>query len=337
MILVVSSPSDAHATVVLRRLADLGAPAELLDLSRFPTETRLALGYGATAGTTARIQLTGNRWIDLADVTAIWWRRPQPLGIDPAIRRSGHRTFAYGESHEALAGLWLSLDTHWVNHPVATETAGRKAYQLQVAEDIGLSIPKTCITNDPEEARAFAAQHPGGVIYKSFSATEQEWRETRMLREREIAGLGNVAYAPVIFQEYIEAVVDLRITVIGDDIFPAAIHSQKSAYPVDFRMDMAQVPIEPATLPAAFKTGLLSLMKRLDIVYGAIDARLTPDGNHVFLEVNPAGQWLFIEQRTRQPITETLARYLASRGQEPAARPYSMTLPDRADPAPQSF
>jgi hypothetical protein len=309
----VSSARDEHATAVLRQLEQLDARAELLDLSTFPRESFLALNYSAGLGYSARIALTNGRVINLPDVTAVWWRRPQPLAVDPAIRRSSHRAFAHSESHEALSGLWLTLDTLWVNHPIATETAARKVRQLQLAQEIGLQIPLTCITNNPDEARAFVASCPGKVIYKSFSATEQEWRETRLLRDEEMAGLDNVAFAPVIFQEYVEAVVDLRITVIGDRIFPAAIHSQESAYPVDFRMDMARARIEPVRLPEEFETGLRALMSRLGIVYGAIDARLTPDGRHVFLEVNPAGQWLFIEQRTQQPISETLARYLARR------------------------
>lgn len=185
-----------------------------------------------------------------------------------------------------------------------------------MAQEVGLTIPRTLITNEPAAARAFVAAEPGGTIYKAFSATEQEWRETRLLRPEEMAGLDNVAYAPVIFQEYVPAGVDLRITVIGDAIFPAAIHSQETSYPIDFRMDMSQARIEPATLPAETEASLLMLMARLGIVYGAIDMRRTPDGHDVFLEVNPAGQWLFIEQRTHHPITATLARHLATCGTE---------------------
>ncbi|MBA2278690.1 MAG: alpha-L-glutamate ligase [Chloroflexia bacterium] len=299
---------------VLRHLARLGAPAELLDLSRFPKELQISLGSDPAGGRDTRLRFPDSREINFAEVRAVWWRRPQPFEIDPAIRRPGHRVFAYNESHEAFAGLWLALDACWVNHPTATETSARKPYQLRVAQEVGLTIPHTLITNDPVAARAFVAAQPGGAIYKAFSATEQEWRETRLLRPEEIAGLDNVAYAPVIFQEYVPAGVDLRITVIGNAIFPAAIHSQETSYPVDFRMDMSQARVEPVTLPAETEASLLRLMARLGIVYAAIDMRRTPDGHYVFLEVNPAGQWLFIEQRTSQPITSTLARYLSTYG-----------------------
>ena len=125
-------------------------------------------------------------------------------------------------------------------------------------------------------------------------------------------------YAPVIIHEYVPADVDLRVTVVGSEVFPAAIHSQDSAYPVDFRMDMANTRIEADELPADVSERLLELMARLGIVYGAIDLRRTPDGRHVFLEVNPAGQWLFVELATEQPIAAAVARELLAHDREAA-------------------
>ncbi|MBI3370069.1 MAG: alpha-L-glutamate ligase, partial [Burkholderiales bacterium] len=98
--------------------------------------------------------------------------------------------------------------------------------------------------------------------------------------------------------------------VVGDKVFPAAIHSQSTAYKVDFRMDIGQARIEPAELPADVQEKLFALMKRLGLVYGAIDMRRRPDGSHVFLEVNPAGQWLFVERASGQPITQAMAELL---------------------------
>ena len=114
----------------------------------------------------------------------------------------------------------------------------------------------------------------------------------------------------MIFQSYIEADVDLRITIVGDKIFAAAIHSQDTSYKVDFRMDIGAAKVEAATLPSDVEAKLLALMRRLCLVYGAIDMRRRPDGSHVFLEINPAGQWLFIERQTGQKITEELAAKL---------------------------
>jgi hypothetical protein len=84
-----------------------------------------------------------------------------------------------------------------------------------------------------------------GTIYKAFSATEAEWRETRLVPAEELAVLDQVRHAPVIFQDYVPAALfDLRVTVVGDDMFAAAIHSQDTQYPVDFRIDMNRAKVE---------------------------------------------------------------------------------------------
>jgi hypothetical protein len=71
----------------------------------------------------------------------------------------------------------------------------------------------------------------GNVVYKAFSATQQEWRETRLIKLEGIELLHEVRHAPVTFQEYIDANVDLRIIIIGDHVFPAAITRSKLTIP----------------------------------------------------------------------------------------------------------
>lgn len=312
MILVISTPSDLHASAVLEELTRLSASAVLLDLSAFPQHMQLSMGYDVKASFRFMLTLPDGRILNLQDCHGVWWRRPQPFVLHPTLTQPTHRQFALGESHEAFTGLWQALDAVWINHPSKDEIAHRKAYQLKVAGEIGFNIPKTLISNDPAAVRAFIETQGQEVIYKSFSATEREWRETRLLKAEETALLENVQYAPVIFQEYIEAIYDLRITVIGDTIFPAAIYSQETTYKVDFRMDIAHARIEAVSLPEEVEAKIHALMRHLGLVYGAIDMRLTPGGRYVFLEINPAGQWLFIEERSGQPITEHFARVLSS-------------------------
>jgi glutathione synthase/RimK-type ligase-like ATP-grasp enzyme len=309
MILILSTPRDDHAQAVQVELSKRGARSQLLDLSEFPQRLALSMRY---EGRERSFKWgCGESALDLDDCGAIWWRRPQLPEISPRVTRDSHRQFAYNECTEALAGLWHAVDTFWMNDPARDHVAQRKAYQLRVAQDVGLTIPVTLITNCTSAATELVAKRGHErVIYKSFSAMEHEWRETRVLGADEVALLDNVQYSPVIFQEYIEASVDLRITIVGDEIFPAAIHSQDTSYKVDFRIDIANARIEAATLPEEVEAQLHALMRRLGLVYGAVDMRRTPDGRYVFLEINPAGQWLFIEHFSGQPITAAVARVL---------------------------
>jgi glutathione synthase/RimK-type ligase-like ATP-grasp enzyme len=149
------------------------------------------------------------------------------------------------------------------------------------------------------------------VIFKSFSATPTTWRETRPVRDVDLGLMDQVRYAPVIFQELVPGGRDIRATVVGDQVFAAEIRADQSAYEFDFRIDSAHAPISEYRLPEPVQERLLALMRRLGLRYGAADFRVAPDGDHVFLEVNPAGQWLFVEYATGQPIAAALADLLA--------------------------
>jgi glutathione synthase/RimK-type ligase-like ATP-grasp enzyme len=308
-ILLVSHPHDVHALEVLRRLERRGADALILDTGRIPCETRLTIEHAVHRGWNGAALVDG-RSVDLTRVRSVWWRRPQPFTLHPELGGPEDRSFAAAETQAAVAGLWSLLDARWINDPDRDDRAGRKAWHLAVARAAGLAVPRTCITNDPERARAFVEESPGPVVYKAFSGTEQMWRETRVIRAEEQRLLDRVKFAPVIFQDYVPARVDLRITIVGDRVFPAEIRSQSTTYRHDFRMDLERAEIGVHALPGEVATGLSRMMDRLGLVYGAVDMRQTPRGDYVFLEVNPAGQWLFVEQRTGQPISDALAEAL---------------------------
>ncbi len=312
-VLILAPEDDEHAVTVAGEIARGGGTAEIVHLADFPQEARLSARYHCCPGVQPRrFQLELMRGtLDLADFGAVWWRRPYPPQISPDVSKPAHRMFAANEAQEALSGLWHSLDAFWVNDPARDQVAHRKAFQLRVAQEIGLPIPDTLITNDPDLARSFADAHGyRDVVYKAFSATEEEWRETRLLRREEMDLLDHVRYAPVIFQSYVKALYDLRVTVVGNQIFAAAIHSQETEYPIDCRMDIGSARFEQVKLPAHVEDLLHRLMDRLGLVYGAIDMRCTPEHDYVFLEINPSGQWLFVEEPTGLGIAAAMAKIL---------------------------
>lgn len=309
MIVVVSHPEDVHAAHVLGILARGGHEAMLLDLSELPHRASLTIDY---ARGSLAFRNNGHS-VELAKARSVWWRRPQAPDLAVAGGDDVH-AFAHNEWQEALGGLWQLVDAPWMNPPARDEVASRKALQLRLAAELGLRTPRTLMTSDPDAARAFIDEHGlGRTIFKTFSCTHAIWRETRLVRAEELEILDRVRFAPVIFQEYVPAAADLRVTIVGDRVFPAAIHSSGTDYEVDFRMSLGQARVEPCTLPRDVEDALLALMRRLGLVYGAIDLRRTPAGEHLFLEINTAGEFLFIEERTAQPIGQAVAEWLATR------------------------
>lgn len=308
VILIVSHPADDHAAVVLDALDRVGHPAVLVDTARFPSDASLTQRFDGDRRY-YEWSIDGQS-IDLSCCRAGWWRRPLPFTLQSGIT-PGVTSFAYSECHEAVAGLWAALELDWVNPPELDEAAHHKPYQLAAATKVGLPIPRTVITNDPDVAREFIATlGPERTVYKTFLATEQYWRETRVVRPEELELLDSVRLAPVIFQEYVPAIADVRVTVVGERMFAAAIIPAPGGYELDYRMDMDGASFEPVELPVETRQGVHALMERLGLVFGAVDLRRTPDDRYVFLEVNPAGEWRFVEERTDQPITRAVAELL---------------------------
>jgi hypothetical protein len=306
-VMIVSAAADVHAQAVMQALAAEGAPAELVDLSEFPALLALSMAFEA-GGRRFELRRRGGGVLDLDAVRAVWWRRPQPFRPPPGTDEA-QRRFALSEAATAFQGLYQALDAFWINEPARDAVAGHKAYQLALAQQIGLDIPPTLMTNHIEEARAFWRQHEGEVIYKQFIALPDAWRPTQRLTPEDEAQAESIAYAPVIFQKYVPAVADLRITAVDGEFYAAAADVREADYPQDMRMNLDAV-YEACELPPEMTVKLGDLMGRLGLVYAAIDMRLTPDGRYVFLEINPAGQFLYIEHATGQPIAAALAQAL---------------------------
>jgi glutathione synthase/RimK-type ligase-like ATP-grasp enzyme len=310
VILVVSFPEEEHSQDVIGRLRARGRPVHLLDLGDLPTRRSVTLGTGDGTRRVARVDGDGPT-IDLDDVRVVWWRRIRPFDIDPAVTAPSARAFAASETTQAVYGMLDALDCAWVNPRAADDSAHHKPLQWAVAQAAGLRVPRTLVTNRPDDARRFVDEIGlGRVVFKAFIASLDAWRETRLVTEADMGRLELVRLAPVIFQEYVDG-VDLRITIVGDQLFPCAIDARRTSYPFDMRMVVGEADVAPASLPAGVQRGLRRLMRRLDLRYGAVDMRRTEAGEHYFLEVNPAGQWHFVEHRTGLPISDALATELA--------------------------
>ncbi len=311
MILVLSHAADDHAAAVGAELDREGAAWALLDLRRLPSRPSLALGYGGRGGRDFRLFLEGGRALRPDRVAAVWWRRPGSFAPDPAMRPT-HRDFAAQEWHQATHGLWRALPARWVNPPGAEQAASYKTWQLAAAQDAGFRVPRTLVTNDPARARDFLrAQGRRPTVYKAFHGAPGERRWVRLVGRAERALLEAVRHAPVVFQEYVGDAVDVRVTVAGTRLFATAVDARRSAYPVDFRADWAGARVEPCRLPSPVEGRVRSLVRRMGLAYAALDLRRRPDGEHVFLELNPTGQWLGFERRSGQPISRAVARLLA--------------------------
>jgi glutathione synthase/RimK-type ligase-like ATP-grasp enzyme len=310
-VLIFSNMRDIHATAVAEKMtANHGIQPLILDFSHISRVLSVEALY-ENSDAQFRFNI-GSNSVDLADVKSFWWRRPQPIAVDPVIRDPRHVKFAVTEWDTLLRGIFQSTTGMWVNDITKDQTASHKAYQLAVAKRLQIAIPDTLMTNSPQEAIRFWEKHQGKVIFKAFISSFDAWRETRPLRKEFLSIIDKVRYAPVIFQEFLDSATDIRITCIGSEIY-AGETQPASDYQYDWRMS-PQATWKTHALPEPVKESLIKFMNALGLQYGAIDMKLTEDGRYVLLEINPAGQFLFLERDTRLPISDAMARLLVAGG-----------------------
>lgn len=312
MIVIVSFPGNRHVEAVVEHLR---RPSVVFDVSDFPARSAMEVRLGDAVPDLVALHTAAGP-VRADRVGAVWYRRERPMELDPALTDPTARLFAWSESHEALTGFWRSTECFWMNPPEADEVAQRKIRQLQLAREVGLRIPATLITNDPARARGFVEDHgTTGVIRKAFRNIVEAPRSTALVTEDDLARIDEVRLAPVTFQEYVEAELDLRVVVVEDEVFSTAIRSTPE-HRVDYRLGLGSAELTPYRLPDDVASSLLQLHKRLGLAYGASDFRVTPDGEHVFLEVNPAGEYLFASEPTGLPVPHAIAACLTRHDKE---------------------
>lgn len=306
MILIVTFEDNEHVEEVLPFLK---ADYVLFSTDWYPKSVGLTASYRHD-GEFTTLRLPDGQVIDTAEIQGVWYRRERPYMLHPELQDSTAAMFAWSESREGLLGMFYSLRCPWMNPPLANERSERKMVQLSVAQAVGLRIPHTVVTNEPDTATGFIeGLGVGRVIRKAFRNIEQAPRSTHIIREEDLAIMDSVKFAPVTFQEYIEADIDLRVIVVGEEVFAAEITSDPE-HMVDYRAGLGTADVKAHSLPDNVCGQILRLMGELDLVYGAIDMRRTPQGEYVFLEVNPAGEYLFASSRTGQPVPQAIAGVL---------------------------
>lgn len=220
------------------------------------------------------------------------------------------------ESRGTLYGLYRALwDRRWVNPPHVDAAANYKIHQLYMAQQIGFRTPRTIVTNEPDEALAFFHACDDRMVYKLLRPifTEEIIGEaygvyTTLITQEDIAAhLDSVRMAPCLFQEFIPKDYELRVNVIGNYVWAAAIFSQEVAQAlVDYRLETPSCRHAPVLLPPALEKMCLKMVRELGLRMGNIDLIFTPDEEYVFLEINPNGQWAWVEDFVGFPLTTAL-------------------------------
>jgi len=236
------------------------------------------------------------------------------LAYDPAE----HAQFIHRQFLELRRGLWRALmEKKWLNNLWAIQAAENKINQLLIATQIGMNVPRTLITSDPQKVREFYSSCNDRIITKILipSPILDHVIYTQMVSENDLQHIDSVRLCPSIFQAYIEKKHELRITVVGDKIFCAKINSQENQETaVDWRrkpkLNDYSVRMEESQVPKSVSEKIKFFMKMIGLQYGCIDMIVTPSGEYIFLEINPSGQWYFVQLQTEMKIASAIVDLL---------------------------
>jgi glutathione synthase/RimK-type ligase-like ATP-grasp enzyme len=307
-VLILADDDDVHARVVAAQLwQEHRLASTMWSFSRFPRDERLSFGLTNENGVELFASTFG---LGVDQIHSVWWRRPGNATVSPDIIDERVRRFVRGEAEHFLAGILESIGVPIINHPRHQNSASRKPLQLKSAISVGLQIPRTLLSNDPDQIRRFWTDLDGRCIYKAFSSPPWTALDTRRMTVQDLDSLHNTALSPIIVQEEIERVCDVRVSIFANQVFACKVVPKHPVATVDSRFDITAV-WEPLALPADVAHKLQALMDLLRLDYGCIDMRLQPNGEFVFFEINPAGQFLFAEIDSGLPLSRAMARLLS--------------------------
>ena len=318
-VLVITNAGEVSVGHVLQWLDELKQPYVRLNVDGIAdkqTHLSLSLNQQNLVGLVDILPKS----LDLGEIKSVWYRRPEQPKLkdatNPVIAK-----FVEDEFQATLWSLYTCLDGYWMDRPLQGRhlLEHNKLYQLKLASQVDLKVPETLVTNDADRLIRFCEEIGGEVALKVLRSRIFQTNEVDLgiytnrvsltyLKEHR----DQIVSAPMMAQEYVQKQLEFRVTVVGRKIFTCAIHSQDSGMTKDDwrHYDFANVKHEPYQLPSEIESKLFRFMDKCGLHFGAIDMILTPEGEYVFLEVNPNGQFGWIEGLTAMPISKAIAEAL---------------------------
>ena len=303
MILIITHKSDFTADFVVNKLND-----RKIKYRRFNCEDILKSELSISFSPRFHYKLFG-----INSFKSVWFRRTKLPDIEGLS--NDEKNYILNETQSLIGNLFNVLPAKWLSSPSSVYVAENKLLQLKIAQQIGFKIPETLITTSKNLLKEFYENHNGNIVLKPISQTRVSYNDnaafifTSRVTQAHIEKLEALDLTPCIFQENISKDYEIRVTVIGENIFAAAVDSQSHdetkddwrRKPLDFRL------IE---LPPNISNMCIRLLKDLNLEFGAIDLIKTPKNEYYFLEINPNGQWVWIENQTGHKISDAIIDYL---------------------------
>jgi len=315
MILILSNKWDVTVDFVVKELQNRGHPYLRLnteDLPELEVTTELPDFSVVVEKQSERVKIE-------EEINAVWYRRPgEPFEFAEEEEKPDQGTVDYIREQW---GAWLKSlstvpDITWVNPPAVNQQMESKIHQLRLADGVGFRIPETVVTNSETEVFEMFDRQDGSVVSKALSSPliagdeQDEFVFSVYLEEPPSEGDESLQVCPSIFQEPLLPKTDYRVTVVGDTVLPVRIEGKEGKeVPVDWRTEKEDVRFVQTNLPEQVEDLCREYVDKAGLIFGAIDL-VEVDGEFVFLEINPNGEWGWLQKPWGVPIAENLTELL---------------------------
>ena len=315
MLLILADQFDVHADLVEQHLEKKG-----VKLFRLNLDVASLQQVGATFDGKDWIMESPHGDIKSDRVSCVWSRRSF---VETSLEESDSQDIDFkiwrGEWNKTLLGFYSSVNSAtWLNPLRENSRTENKYHQMRIAKSVGLRMPTTITSNKKEVLKRFCEEHEEVVLklmhqdfYRMNDGSIRAIYVNKVSAEM-IEQFEGTTENPIVLQRYIPKLFEVRYTVVGDYHHVCKIESQASEIAnTDWRRyDIPNTPHYSIDPPDDIKVKVSELMKQFSIPFGALDFVVSPEGEWYFLEVNPSGQWLWIEDLTGMPISHTIALWL---------------------------
>lgn len=322
VVILTHSGDDFCVLPIIKAIEEQGGIPIRFNCDDYPGKLQLEFSY-SNQQPQHRL-FDGQQWHDMREVKSIWVRRFVSVGARAlADMPEKYRSAALQEADRSLSNFFYSLrNIPQYNIPELRPIFYSKEYQLEMAAELGWRIPETRITNSPDSVRELLQRYPQGIIAKPHTSYFIDYEQQKgatlfatLVHPDQIDQLDGIAHSPMIFQEPIPKKVELRIPVVGDQLWAYSIDSQSND---SAKMDWRRAGLEmirqwqPFDLPEEVRARIFALTKRLGCTYGSLDVIVTPNNEFVFLEINTDGEFFWLDELSGFAISKAWATLLLS-------------------------
>ena len=315
MLLVVTNRTDLSSDYLIVKLKSRSVPFVRLNTEDYGFTYKIKINIGKQIRNFV-IEFTDGQTIRMDEITSVYFHHPNPPILENIVTEAD-REFAERETLEVLRSIWRMIpEQKWLNHPINLWRAVNKVEQLLAAFEIGLDIPETLIASDKDSISSFIKNAKRNIIAKAvkhgFISCDGKIlvAPSQRLPSTYLEDFQSFAEIPTVYQHEIDKVYDVRVVVVGQKLFATAIHSQNyTETEVDWRIgDIVGIDLyhEKIDLPNGVENKCKELVSFFSLQYSSMDFVLGKDRKYYFLELNPNGQWAWIEQIVGYPIRDAI-------------------------------